>query len=126
MYNKSSEEIRNIIKLLESVSIDEKIADKAKKDSKDKDIEDVLTKPAGLEKIVGNINLKALIDLLELPKQQQSAFRSGIMALKADEPKLTTQQALAIATAFDHMLTRYGKAKTKLSTLLKPVGSTNV
>lgn len=126
MSNKSSEEIRNIIKLLESVSIDEKIADKAKKDSKDKDIEDVLTKPAGLEKIVGNINLKALIDLLELPKQQQSAFRSGIMALKADEPKLTTQQALAIATAFDHMLTRYGKAKTKLSTLLKPVGPTNV
>ena len=122
MSAKSSEEIRTILTLLETISVTEKTKDpKAKDKSVKADIEDVMTKPAGLEKLIGNINVKALIDLLELPKMQQSAFRSGLNALKADEPKLTAQQAMAIATAFDHMLTRYGKSKTKLATILKPV-----
>lgn len=118
MSTKSSEEIRQIISLLENVTVNEKEKAKAKDDA---DLDSVMLKTAGLEKLVGNINIKALIDLLELPKQYQSAFRTGISALKSDKPKLTTQQAMAIATAFDHMLTRFGKQKTKLAALLKPV-----
>jgi hypothetical protein len=123
----SSEQIRTIITLLENLAVTEKEKKSGKKDQDDdaEDIDSVLVKPAGLEKLVGNINLKALIDLLELPKAMQGQFRSGINALKADDPKLTTQQAMAIATAFDHMLTRFGKQKTKLATLLKPVTPPN-
>lgn len=126
MSAESSEQIRTIITLLENLAITEKDKKSEKKDQNDEeDIDSVLVKPAGLEKVVGNINLKALIDLLELPKAMQGQFRGGINALKADDPKLTTQQAMAIATAFDHMLTRFGKQKTKLATLLKPVTPPN-
>lgn len=120
MSTQSSQQIRELISLLENVNLQEKDKDKEKTNS-DADLDSVMLKAAGLEKVVGNLNVKALIDLLELPKQYQNAFRSGINALKADKPKLTTPQAMAIATAFDHMLTRYSKQKTKLGNLLKPI-----
>jgi hypothetical protein len=94
-----------------------------KEDAPPNSVDDVLSEPAGLEKIVGNLNVQALMDILEIPKDttQATNFKSAINALKQEDPILTTPQAMALAMAFDHILTTTSTDRGKISAMLKPV-----
>ena len=82
-------------------------------DTDDEPVDDMLTAPAGLEKVAKHINANELIKILKFPKDSPEAanFRSAINALKAEHPKLTSAHALALATAFDHLLSHIKKNK---------------
>lgn len=59
----------------------------------------------GIEKIEGTVNVQELINLLEIPKEIEDNFRSAMYVIRtSDDPHLTSAQALALATAFDHVL----------------------
>lgn len=89
-------------------STDDSSADDSAVDDNDEaspeDIDDLLTKPAGLEKLVNNINPDKLIKMLSIPDDKVSSFKSGINMLKQDKPRLSADQAMAFAIAFDHAL----------------------
>jgi len=85
-------------------------------------VDGILTKPAGLEKIVGSINVQALIELLEIPEEEVAHFKAAINSLRQEDPKLTTAQAHALAVAFNHILTHWEGGKGKISGVLRPTG----
>ena len=89
--------------------------DDTKDENEPDDINDLLTKPAGLEKLVNNINTDELIKKLSIPDDQISSFKSGINALKQDKPKLSSNQAMAFAIAFDHALNLDNPARFDLA-----------
>ena len=76
-------------------------------DIQDPDI--VMKKPAGAAKILSGVNAKVLASLVKLPLEHQPAFRSALQTLKQKEPKLSPQQSVALALAFNHLQKRFGK-----------------
>lgn len=122
-----AEDMRKILNKLseaDASKTDDKADAETNKDNNLPDsVDDVLSAPAGLEKIVGNLNVQALMDVLEIPKDtaQATNFKSAINALKQEEPILTTPQAMALAMAFDHILTTTSADRGKITTMLKPV-----
>lgn len=128
-----SEDIRDILKILNKLEENDASANSPKNqdDSLDTendentvdDVDDALTEPADLEKVVGNINAEELIKILNLPHDSihASNFRSAIAALKKEDPKLTTSQAMALAMAFDHVLTSDIAHKSTLTSKIKGV-----
>lgn len=128
-----AEDIRNILNKLDEyiTNLDEAGDDKPgkeKTDNKPSDdvqgepVDSTLTKPAGLEKVAGSINVQALVDLLEIPEEEVSHFKAAINALRQEDPKLTTAQAHALAIAFNHIITHWEGGKGKLSGVLRPTG----
>lgn len=127
-----SEDIRGILQILNKLDENDTANVSNKTNDQDDagdnadnvdDVDDALTTPADLEKVVGNINAEELIKILNLPHDSVHAsnFRSAISALKKEDPKLTTNQAMALAMAFDHMLTSDSSHKTKITNMIKPV-----
>jgi len=97
---------------------DEKLAtDDAAQDDK---VDDMLTQPAGLQKIAGNINVQALVDMLDIPEEHVNAFKSAMATLRHDDPKPNRDQLLAIAIAFDHMLALGSSEKSKVAAAMQP------
>jgi hypothetical protein len=90
-------------------------------DAANEPVDKMLTKPADLEKIVGNINVQSLITMLEIPEDHVANFKSAINALRHDEPRLSQAQAMALAIAFNHMMTLGSTEKTKIATTIRPV-----
>ena len=130
-----AKDIRKIINQLDEYILSDVSEDKKEENTKDdltdantakdttdeKPIDDVLTEPAGLKKIVGNLNVQSLINLLDLPGKHQSNFRSAINALKVDNPVLTNAQAMAFAVAFTHLLSIHDDKIDNLDLALKKV-----
>lgn len=75
-----------------------------KEPSKEKRVGDVLKRPAGLKKLVGSLNVQALVDFLEIPKEYHSTFRSAINVLRSESRVLSSSQSLALAIAFANAL----------------------
>lgn len=96
-------------------------ADSPDEVSPEKDVDDLLTKPAGAEKLIGTINVPRLAEILSIPEEQIYAFSSGLQVLKQEQPQLNPQQAMAFATAFTNMLKLSGDEKTKVATVMRPV-----
>ena len=86
----------------------------------------MLTTPAEIKKISGSLNADALISILEIPYDMQSNFKSALTALQEDNPTLNPNQALALATAFDHLLSLPSMQKAQTMGQLKTVGPDNV
>ena len=138
MANFLAEDIRNILNKLDEyiTNLDEagkdevpaagKIDDAApaeeNPDDQGEPVDSTLTKPAGLEKVAGSINVQALVDLLEIPEDEVVHFKGAISALRHEDPKLTTAQAHAIAIAFNRIITHWAGEKGKLSSVLRPTG----
>ncbi len=123
-----AEDMRSILTRLEEymIATEEKGDDNKEApadDQEDKDgsggVDDALTEPAGLEKVVGSLNVPALITLLGIPEDQISNFKGGLNALKQENPNPTRAQAMALAMAFDHVLTGSTEDKNKLSGMIK-------
>jgi hypothetical protein len=88
--------------------------------AQDDKVDDMLTQPAGLQKVAGNINVQALINMLGMPEENANAFKSAMAVLRHDDPKLNHDQLLAIAVAFDHMLTLGSSEKSKIASVMQP------
>jgi hypothetical protein len=86
----------------------------------------LLTKPADIKKISGSLDVDALISMLEIPNDMQSNFKSALTALQEDNPTLSPGQALALATAFDHLLSSSSIQKAQTLGKIKTVGAANV
>lgn len=90
----------------------------------EKDVDDLLTAPASVKKLVGSIDIAKMSDILSMSEKQRSVFSSAIQALKqGDAPN--HQQTVAIATAFINMLTLAGDDKTKIATMIRPITAIN-
>lgn len=110
MRSSIAEEIRNTIALI-SESVETIRDDSNKSENPDidtdaaTDTEHQEKEEHGLEKIEGSFNVQELINVLEIPKDIETNFRSAMYAIRtSEEPHLTKPQALALATAFDHVL----------------------
>jgi len=99
-----AEDFRRLVDTLSEYmsAVDE--ADDLSASKSSQSIDDLLTKPAGLQKLAGNLNVGELIQRLDIPQDLQGSFKSAIAALQSDKPQLDSKQTLALATAFDHML----------------------
>jgi hypothetical protein len=95
-------------------------------DDNSEPVTNMLTKPAGLQKISGSLDTDALITILEIPSNLQSDFKSAITALQDDNPQLSPGQALALATAFDHLLRVSPNAKAQTLGKIRAVGAPSV
>lgn len=105
---------------------DDTTDDKSDDDSEtETDVDDLLTNPASVDKLIGNINVPRLSEILSIPEEQRATFGSAIQALKQEEPHLNPHQTLAFATAFTNMLKLSGEDKTKIATMMRPVVSTS-
>lgn len=94
-------------------------------DQKDgESIDDVLTKPAGLEKVVGNINPEHMMSLFGIPEDKAMLFRSAVAGLRKDPPKINNDQGMLLATAFDHMLVHGLDKKTDFDNMLRQARGT--
>lgn len=127
MANFLAEDIRKILNKLDEyitnldeAGDDKPDSEKTSDDLRGEPVDATLTKPAGLEKVAGSINVQALVDILEIPEEEVSHFKAAINALRQEDPKLTTAQAHALAIAFNHILTHWEGGKGKLSGMLRP------
>jgi hypothetical protein len=125
-----AEDIRNILNKLDEyiTNLDEagddkpeagKTEDGKSDDTQGEPVDATLTKPAGLEKIAGSINVQALVELLEIPEEEVAHFKAAIDALRQEDPTLTTAQAHALAIAFNHIITHRKDSKGKIFGVLR-------
>ena len=125
-----AEDIRNILNVLNEYAFEGSKDSKQNDDQDDQtdvtpddeeDVDDVLSSPAGLEKVVGNLNVQSLIDILDIPDDQVDAFKGAISSLKQDEPKPTPEQAMALAIGFNHLLASSPSDKNKVPGAIRSV-----
>jgi len=97
-----------------------------KTDDDGESIDDVLTKPAGLEKVVGNLNPEHMMTLFGIPDDKAILFKSGLAGLKKDVPDISNDQAKVLVGAFAHMLNKgYDQRADLENTLRQAKGSMN-
>ena len=95
-------------------------------DDNSQPVTNMLTKPAGLQKISGSLDTDGLIAILEIPSNLQNDFKSAIIALQDDHPQLSPGEAYALATAFDHLLRANPNAKAQTLGKIRAVGAPSV
>ena len=123
MNRSSAEAFRNLVNTINQLSVRESDTTVATPQQKPASVHNLLTNPAGLEKIAGSLDSGSLVKMLDIPQNQVSDFNQAINALRDDEPTLTTKQAMALATAFDHLLHSSGQGKANVLNKLKTVGA---
>jgi hypothetical protein len=123
MSSSSAEAFRNLVDTINHLAMSEATDTTASPEQTTPDVDSLLTKPAGLEKIAGSLDSGSLIKMLDIPQNQVSDFNQALNALRDDEPKLTNKQAMALATAFDHLLRSSGQGKANVLNKLKTVGA---
>jgi hypothetical protein len=102
--------------------IDTQTSTSKEKDKKDDlSVDDVMTKPAGADKIIGSINADNLSTTLGIPEDRRSDFKSGLAALAKDSPSLSTSQAMALAIGFSKMLTLDTQRRVRVGSMIQPV-----
>jgi len=124
MYYSSGEALRNLISIINKLSVSEGEETSTTEPAQTPPtVNSLLTKPAGLEKIAGSLDAASLVKMLDIPQNQVNDFNTAINALRDDEPQLTNKQALALATAFDHVLRASGQGKTDILNKMRSVGA---
>jgi hypothetical protein len=89
-------------------------------------IDKMLTKPAGIQKITGSLDVDALVNKLNIPSNLQNDFKSAVSSLQDDNPTLNANQAMALATAFDHILADNSAEKNSVVSDLNNVSAAEV
>jgi hypothetical protein len=121
-----TEEFRNLVNQINLLSINEGEEETTTPTTPTKPVDSLLTKPAGLEKVAGSLDSASLVKMLDIPQNQVNDFNTAITALRDDAPQLTNKQALALATAFDHLLRASGQGKTDILNKMRTVGAPTV
>lgn len=125
MLHYTAEDFRNLVNTLEEY-IQAVGEDESLPSDNSQPVNTMLTRPAGLQKVAGSLDVNKLISLLNIPANLQSDFKTAITTLQDDNPQLSPGQSLALATAFDHMLALNLTGKGEAMTDIKTVGSPGV
>lgn len=128
-----AEDFRNLVNKLNEymITVDED-NDNAKKiaaadsevtDDKpeDQELDDLLTTPAGIEKITGSLDIAKLAKILKFSGDQAKVLNSAIIALHSDPPHPTKEQALMLAEAFVRVLKLDTDATRQLTNMSKTI-----
>jgi len=122
----TAEDFRNLVNKLDEYMIVVDEADDSVPGSDSQPIDKLLTKPAGLQKVAGRLDVDRLINLLNIPYNLQNDFKSAISILHDDNPTLNQGQTLALVTAFDHMLAARSNGKEQVLNKIDSVSTAEV